>query len=234
MKPYFDNLFFDSKEKLCQIINTNIKKKQKMFIITANAETFMYGLKDKTMNKILLNKNNCIVADGISIITGCKKLKQVKPNKITGVELMVDMLKIANKNKSKIYLFGSNKKVLLSLKDKISNLYKNIDIIGYHEGYNYKNSDILNEIKKLKPDIVFVALGVPKQEKFIDQYLNKLDHGVFIGVGGSFDVISGTKKRAPKFFIKLNLEWLYRIIKEPKRIKRFYQNNIKFIFKLKK
>ena len=79
-----------------------------------------------------------------------------------------------------------------------------------------------------------VAMGIPKQEKLIYKHLSKFKHGVFIGVGGSFDVISTVKKRAPKLFIKLNLEWLYRIICEPKRLKRFYNNNVKFILNIKK
>ena len=74
-----------------------------------------------------------------------------------------------------------------------------------------------------------VALGIPQQELLINKYFDKAKKGIFIGVGGSFDVYSETKKRAPKLFIKLNLEWLYRLLKEPGRIKRFYNNNIKFI-----
>ena len=79
-----------------------------------------------------------------------------------------------------------------------------------------------------------VALGIPTQEKLIYKHLADFEKGIFIGVGGSFDVLSGTKQRAPEFFIKHNLEWFYRIMKEPSRIKRFYNNNIKFILKLKK
>ena len=75
---------------------------------------------------------------------------------------------------------------------------------------------------------------IPAQEKLIYQHLKDFNKGIFVGVGGSFDVLSGTKQRAPQFFIKYNLEWLYRIAKEPKRIKRFYNNNVKFILKLKK
>ncbi len=232
MKKYFDNLFYDSKEALCKIIAKKVKENQKMFIITANAETFINATKDKELEKILLNKDNYITADGISIIKGAKILNCPKPYKITGVELMSDMLSIANKQKSKIYLFGSGKKVLNALNEKISNKYPNVKIVGLHEGYNYKENDIFNEIKKLKPDMIFVALGIPKQEKFIEKCSLNLNKGIFIGVGGSFDVLSGYKKRAPKFFRKFNLEWLYRIIKEPKRLKRFYQNNIKFLFKI--
>ena len=92
----------------------------------------------------------------------------------------------------------------------------------------------MEEIIKLKPDILFVALGIPYQEKLIGKYYNKFKKGIFIGVGGSFDVLSGTKKRAPRLFIKLKLEWLYRIICEPKRLKRFFKYNVKFLFRSKR
>ncbi len=82
--------------------------------------------------------------------------------------------------------------------------------------------------------MILVALGIPYQEKIIAKHLNNFSKGIFIGVGGSFDVISESKKRAPKIFIKLNLEWLYRIVTEPKRLKRFFESNVKYIFKIRK
>ena len=109
-----------------------------------------------------------------------------------------------------------------------------LKIVGATNGYVVDKDGVFKEISKLKPDIVLVALGIPLQEKLIYKHLGKFDKGIFVGVGGSFDVISGHKKRAPKIFIKLNLEWLYRILKEPKRIKRFYDSNIKFMFKVRK
>ena len=86
---------------------------------------------------------------------------------------------------------------------------------------------------KKEPDIVLVALGMPLQEELIYKYFDKFKKGIFIGVGGTFDVLSGSKKRAPKILIKLNLEWFYRIIKEPKRIKKFWNNNVKFMWYIK-
>ena len=87
-------------------------------------------------------------------------------------------------------------------------------------------------MQKVKPDIILVALGIPNQEKLIYKNLSKFDKGIFVGVGGSFDVISGCKKRAPKIFVRLKLEWLYRITVEPSRLNRFYQSNIKYLFKI--
>ena len=118
--------------------------------------------------------------------------------------------------------------------DKIRNDYPDLTLKGAVNGFGQNKDEEFDKIKEAKPDIILVALGIPAQEKLIYKHLKDFDKGIFIGVGGSFDVISGTKKRAPKVFQKFGIEWLYRLIKEPKRIKRFYNSNVKFIFKVKK
>ena len=111
----------------------------------------------------------------------------------------------------------------------INEKYTNIELVGCTNGYIKDKDAIMEYIKIIKPDIVLVALGIPLQENLIYKHINDFDKGIFVGIGGSFDVLSGSKKRAPKLFIKLNLEWLYRIVKEPKRILRFIKNNIMFL-----
>ena len=91
----------------------------------------------------------------------------------------------------------------------------------------------MEEIVKKEPDVILVALGTPHQELLIDKYYERASKGIFLGVGGSFDVLSGMKKRAPRIFIKCNMEWLYRIVSEPKRIGRFYKSNVRFIKKVR-
>ena len=91
-------------------------------------------------------------------------------------------------------------------------------IAGYRNGYDYSDDEVFQEILTLQPDIVMVALGIPRQELLIDRWYHRFHKGVFVGVGGTFDVLSGTKRRAPKFFRSLNMEWLYRILREPKRL----------------
>ena len=120
------------------------------------------------------------------------------------------------------------------MENVIKEKYPNLKIAGMTNGYVEDKDAVFKKIKKAKPDICLVALGIPAQEKLIYKHLDEFDKGIFVGVGGSLDVLSGTKKRAPKLFIKLNLEWLYRIAKEPKRLKRFWDNNVKFIFEVKK
>ena len=191
----------------------------------------MKSYKNIVIKEMLLNDNNILVPDGISII---KKAKQYNINikeRITGVDISSKALEICNKNKKSIYLFGSKKEVLDKLIININQKYPNINIVGFSDGYVEDKDKIMQEIISLSPDLILIALGVPNQELLINKYIEKAKKGVFIGVGGTFDVLSGCKKRAPKLFIKLNLEWLYRIICEPTRLKRFIQNNIVFIFK---
>ena len=107
--------------------------------------------------------------------------------------------------------------------------YPKIKLLKAQDGYVKDRDKVRKDIIKQKPDLCLVALGIPHQEKFINSLMDSVDKGIYMGVGGTFDVLSGTKKRAPKLFIKLNLEWLYRIMCEPSRLKRFYDSNIKIM-----
>ena len=233
MKEYLSKLYKNDKESFYKLLSNDLKKKNKRFIVTVNPETLMISEKDKALKNIL-DKDYSFVPDGIAVVKACKKLNISVKERIPGIEIAEFLIDEANNNNYSIYLFGAEESVVIALKEKLENLYANINVIGYSNGFIENKDKVMEEIVTLKPDICMVALGIPEQEKIIDKYFDKFDKGIFIGVGGSFDILSGTKKRAPEFFIKHNLEWLYRIIKEPKRLKRFYQNNIKFMFKIKK
>ena len=134
---------------------------------------------------------------------------------------MVDLLKIANKLNQKVYFYGAKNEIVCEMIKKIKTDYPNINIVGYKNGYiNDDNNEVTDEIINLKPDYVFVAKGAPLQDEWINKVIQKTDRGIFMGVGGSFDVLSGVVKRAPKVWRKLNLEWLYRVAGDPKRWKR--------------
>lgn len=231
MKDILEKIYNEEENIFYSILEDLLTTNKKKFIITVNPEIIMKSYKNIEIKKMLLNDNNILVPDGISII---KKAKQYNINikeRITGVDISSKALEICNKNKKSIYLFGSKKEVLDKLIININQKYPNINIVGFSDGYVEDKDKIMKEIISLSPDLILIALGVPNQELLINKYIEKAKKGVFIGVGGTFDVLSGYKKRAPKLFIKLNLEWLYRIICEPTRLKRFIQNNIVFMFK---
>lgn len=231
MKDILEKIYNEEENIFYSILEDLLTTNKKKFIITVNPEIIMKSYKNIEIKKMLLNDNNILVPDGISII---KKAKQYNINikeRITGVDISSKALEICNKNKKSIYLFGSKKEVLDKLIININQKYPNINIVGFSDGYVEDKDKVMQEVISLSPDLILIALGVPNQELLINKYIEKAKKGVFIGVGGTFDVLSGCKKRAPKLFIKLNLEWLYRIICEPTRLKRFIQNNIVFMFK---
>lgn len=231
MKDILEKIYNEEENIFYSILEDLLTTNKKKFIITVNPEIIMKSYKNIEIKEMLLNDNNILVPDGISII---KKAKQYNINikeRITGVDISSKALEICNKNKKSVYLFGSKKEVLDKLIININQKYPNINIVGFSDGYVEDKDKIMQEIISLSPDLILIALGVPNQELLINKYIEKAKKGVFIGVGGTFDVLSGCKKRAPKLFIKLNLEWLYRIICEPTRLKRFIQNNIVFMFK---
>ena len=133
-----------------------------------------------------------------------------------------------------LFLLGAKKEVVEKLRQVLNDNYPNIQILGSVDGYVENKDEVFEEIKEKKPDVCLVALGIPRQELLISKHIKDFDKGIFIGVGGSFDVLSGSKKRAPKIFIKLKIEWLYRIVREPKRLKRFFKSNIRYIGKIRK
>jgi N-acetylglucosaminyldiphosphoundecaprenol N-acetyl-beta-D-mannosaminyltransferase len=234
MKKYFDKLYKNGVDDFYKIVENNIKDEKRMFIVTANPETFTYGANDLEFNELLLDEATTLVPDGIGIVKASRMIGYDIKERITGVDLASFLLNYCNKEKKSIAFLGATQEVLDALNNVLKKDYPNIKVIKSLNGYTKDKDSFFNEIKKVNPDVCLVALGIPAQEKLIYKHLNKFKKGIFIGVGGSLDVLSGTKKRAPKIFQKLNLEWLYRILKEPKRIKRFWNNNVKFLFKVRK
>ena len=234
MKKLFEKMYKKEEKEFNKIIHNNLVKNKKMFIVTANPETMMKSETDTELNKLLNDKDTILVPDGIGVVKASKTLGYDIKERITGIDIANTLLDYGNELKKTIYLFGSKQEVIDSMKGVLKEKYPNLKLVGSSNGYVQDKDKVFEEMSKLKPDIVLVALGIPVQEKLIYKHLSLFDKGIFVGVGGSFDVISGHKKRAPKLFIKLNLEWLYRIICEPKRLKRFYDSNIKFMFKVKK
>ncbi len=234
MEKLFEKLYSKTFDEFNAILKEKLEKDEKFFIITANPETFMKSEEDNILHELLYSDKSFLVPDGIGIVKAARSIGYDVKERITGIDITYNLLQYANELGKSIYLFGAKEDVIIKLNEVIKEKYPNIQIKGVQNGYIKNKDEEFNKIASLEPDIVLVALGIPEQEKLIYRHLDKFKKGIFIGVGGSFDVISGMKKRAPKIFIKLNLEWLYRIMCEPKRLKRFYDSNVKFLFKVKK
>ena len=229
MKEYFQKIYQDGFEEFTKVLEKKMSNDEKTFIVTANPETLMIGNDNPAFDKVLKAETTTIVPDGIGVVKAANMLGYPVKERVTGVEIVGKLFELLEKQGKKLYLLGAQKIVIEALVKKIKRDYPHIEIVGYKDGYIKDKDAAFHEMTSLKPDVVLVALGIPAQELLIEKHINKFEKGIFVGVGGSFDVLSGIKKRAPKIFIKLNLEWLYRIVSEPKRIKRFYTSNVKFI-----
>ncbi|EES91213.1 WecB/TagA/CpsF family glycosyltransferase [Clostridium botulinum] len=199
-----------------------IERFHKVNIISGNPEVLYMGIKDKFLNDIYTSSNSVIIPDGVGTVLASKILKSPVKEKIAGIEVMDEIIKNCEKENKGIYLVGAKQEVLDNCILNLKNKYPNLKIEGSHNGYfNLENcDDIVEDIKYKSPYALFVAMGCPRQEIFIQNNFEKLPCSIFMGVGGSFDVFSGKVNRAPKWMINLGLEWLYRVIKEPFRIKR--------------
>lgn len=232
MREYFSKIYQEGQDAFAKVLEGRLKNDEKTFVVTANPETLMIGNDNPEFDQVLKSDKTIIVPDGIGVVKAAQFLKYPVDGRVTGVEIVQKLLELANKEHKKLFLFGSKQEVMDQFVKKIEREYPNIQVVGHQNGYVSDRDAVFDEIVQTEPDIVLVALGIPSQELLIFKNYDRFSKGIFVGVGGSFDVLSGMKKRAPKIFIKLNLEWLYRITSEPARFKRFYKSNVKFISKI--
>lgn len=213
------NVSVTSYNELKKYIEEDIKNNKKSFIVAINPEKILKAREDEKL-KDLLNSADYQIPDGIGVVYASKLKKGKIKSRITGIDCMEMLCREANDKGYKIFLYGAKKDIIKEAKKRLEEKFENIKIVGAIDGYEKNNDKIIKEINKSKADIIFVALGSPKQENWILENKDKVCIKIFQGVGGSFDVISGNIKRAPIWMQKIGLEWLYRLIKEPKRIFR--------------
>lgn len=200
-------------------MHLRIKNGKKTFVVTANPEIITYANTHPHYEKVL-KQANFIIPDGVGITIASKLLGNPLQERITGFDFMTELLRISDKKQYKVYFLGTQPGVIDQTVHNIKQVFPNIDVAGFHHGFFEEDQQIINEIKKTEPDIIFLGLGFPKQEEWIANNKHHFHKGLFIGLGGCFNVWAGVVKRAPKFWRQLNLEWAYRIISEPTRLKR--------------
>lgn len=201
-------------------------------IFTPNTEIVMMAQQDKALRSIL-READLVVPDGIGLVYASKLHNLGLDERVTGIDLMERILKYCHTTKRSIYILGGKPGVAERAMEAILKVYPSIESKGYQDGYFKPENElkIIDRINELKPDILFVAMGAPKQEKWIYKHRKILNVKVAMGVGGSVDVWAGTSKRAPVFYQKANLEWLYRLLKNPSRVGRMMALP-KFMFKV--
>lgn len=207
----------DKKELMKYIENFD-----KVNIISGNPEVLFNGLNNPILKENFNDKNSLIIPDGVGTVIASKLIKNPVKEKIAGIDIVREVLIKANQEKKSIYLLGAKEEIINKCVENISLEFPDLKIAGFHNGFFDLNScnDIIEEVCNLNPWAIFVAMGSPRQEIFIEKVMNRTNTHIFMGVGGVFDIFAGELKRAPKWMISLGLEWLYRVAKEPFRIKR--------------
>jgi UDP-N-acetyl-D-mannosaminouronate:lipid I N-acetyl-D-mannosaminouronosyltransferase len=189
----------------------------KKILIAINAEKILHATVD---TRTLIN-NNIGFVDGIGAAWALRRKGFKDVIKIPGCELWLDIVRSANKNKT-FYLVGSTQDVIDATVSKLRNEFPGIQIVNYHNGYFHSEEEkslLIDDLSAYKPDVVFVGMGSPRQELLMEQ-MQRRHAAVYQGLGGSFDVYTGYVKRAPEWWVRNNLEWAYRLVRQPARIKR--------------
>ena len=201
-------------------------------IATANAEMIMNATRDEELFEIL-RAADLVVPDGAGTVWAAHHLGHEMPERVAGYDLTQELLKRAPEKNRRVFFFGSAPGVAEKAKQKAEAMYPGIQIVGVRNGYFSEDEvpAIIRMIREAQPDLLLAALGVPKQEKWLKKYKEKLGVPVSIGVGGTLDVMAGTAKRAPVWMQKAKLEWLFRGILQPKRAGRLLALP-KFVFRV--
>ena len=199
-------------------------------IIAVNPEKVITASKDEQI-KTLINDATYQIPDGVGILIASRLKGGAIQSRVTGVDMMDRLLEFASDEGKKVFMYGAKEEVVASAKAKIEEKYPSIQITGYSNGYTKDQDELVRKINESGAEIIFVALGSPRQELWIRDHMKDLNVKVYQGVGGSFDVFAGNVKRAPSFFRKAGLEWFYRLITDPKRFKRQLALP-KFLFKI--
>ena len=212
----FDNITMD------EAVDTamgHIAARSRCRVVTPNAEFALEAKKNPRFLNIL-NTSQLVLADGISVVLASKIIGDPMQGRVTGVGFAQALAAAMAKEGKSIYLLGAKPGVAEQAAEKLRQTYPGLQIAGTHDGYFKEEGPVIAAINAAKPVALLVCLGAPKQEYFMEDHDGDLEVPVMAGLGGSMDVLAGNVQRAPEFFQKYGLEWLYRLCKEPQRWKR--------------
>ncbi len=223
-----DNL---SMEETVSVVNGFISKRKPLHLMGVNADKINMLRQEPRLKKIV-NDCDVINADGVSVVWAARVLGYPLKERVAGIDLMYKLLELAERKKYSVYFLGARQNVVVKTVKAVRKLYPELKIAGYHNGYFSREEwpQIAAEVGRNKPQLVFVGITSPLKEYLVDYFLSLNMNSVFMGVGGSFDVVSGNIPRAPMWVQNIGMEWLFRVLQEPRRLwKRYFFGNIKFI-----
>lgn len=207
----------------------------KLLINTINAHSFNTAQNDSLFSEAILN-SDILLPDGVGIVFAAKLISGKKLRKIAGADLFFYEMDKLNRKGGKCFFLGSDSENLQIIKERANSEYPNVEVFTFSPSYkpnfsDEENKEMIDEINKYKPDVLFIGMTAPKQEKWAYEHLSKLDVGHVCCIGAVFDFYSMRVQRAPQSFIDLGLEWFFRLVKEPKRMwHRYLVGNPKFLY----
>ena len=212
----FDNV---TMEEALERAGTLLASEGADYVVTPNSEIVYEAMADEEL-KDLLNGASLVLPDGAGVVLGSRILGTPLKQKVAGVDFADRLLEVLAQTGGSVYLLGSKPGVAELAAEKMLEKHPGLTVVGLADGYFKDEAPVIEKINAVKPDVLFVCLGAPKQERFMVQHRAELQVKLMAGLGGSLDSFAGTVKRAPKWMIDCSLEWLYRLIKEPWRFKR--------------
>ena len=179
--------------------------------------------------RAILNGASLVLPDGAGVVLGAKILKTPLQEKVAGIDFAANLLGVLEETGGRLYLLGGKPGIAEQAAENMKKTHPKLCICGTADGYFKDEAPVIARINEARADVVFVCLGAPKQERFMHDHRAELNVRLMIGLGGSLDGFAGTVRRAPKWMIRLQLEWLYRLLREPSRIGRMMRLP-KFVF----
>jgi len=210
-------------DEVLSIVDEVIISRARLLIGVVNAAKIVNMRRDDLLRESVLN-SDMILADGVSVVWASRLLGRPLPQRVPGIDLMTRMLEHGNDRGYRVYCLGAAEDVSAAVAERIERDYPGVILAGRHHGYftAEQEEDVVADIKAAGPDILFVAMSPPKKEIFLSRWGQKMNVPVCHGVGGAFDVLAGKVRRAPALWQRLGMEWLYRIVQEPRRMWRRY------------
>ena len=232
IKLFGSNIDTLTMNETVRMINDRIKKGTFTQHSVVNVAKIVNMQSDLILRKSV-NSSDIINIDGMGLLWGAKLLNYKVTERVSGIDLFYEILRSSTTSGNGIFLLGATQDVLRKTSFELKNQFPNLKVSGTHHGYftNDQEEEIIHKINESEAKILFVAISSPTKENFINRWRNELNVNFVMGVGGTFDVVAGSTKRAPLWMQSYGLEWFYRLIQEPNRLwKRYLFTNSKFIF----
>lgn len=197
--------------------------------VVLNASKTVLATDDPQLATII-NRCALVNADGQSVVLGARFLGKAIPERVAGIDLMRRLLDIAPGRNWRVYLLGAHQETIEQVNQLLVD--EGVNVVGHRNGYwnTQQEDEVVEAIAETAPDLLFVAMPSPRKELFLEKHLDRLNTGLAFGVGGSFDVMAGKTRRAPRWMQKVGLEWFFRFLQEPRRMfKRYLIGNLRFV-----